>query len=54
MSELLQVNRFLWQVQQVIHYQAWKGKDPYNVHEILTGSPEPVAIIHICFYGAVG
>ncbi len=53
-GELLQVNRFFWQVQQVVHYQSWKGKDPYNVHELLTGSPEPVAIIHICFYGAEG
>jgi hypothetical protein len=49
-GELLQIDRFLWQVQQVIHRQIRKEEDPNDLFAYL----ESVATIQTCFYGAVG
>jgi hypothetical protein len=51
MNELLQVNRFLWRVEQVIHQQITEES---SVSFLFDELPERVAIVHISFYGAVG
>lgn len=50
-GELLQIDRFLWQVQQVIHLQVQREEDP---DDLFAHFPEQVATIHLSFYGTVG
>lgn len=50
-DELLQVDRFLWQVQQVIHHQVRREEDP---NDLFVDFPMQVATIQIRFYGALG
>jgi hypothetical protein len=50
-GELLQVNRFLWRVERVVHQQITEESAFSNLFDDL---PEKVAIVQISFYGAVG
>lgn len=50
-GELLQVDLFLWQVQQVIHHQVRREQDP---DDLFADLPDQVATLQICFYGTVG
>ena len=50
-GELLQVDRFLWQVHQVIHQQVRQEQDP---DDLFADLPAQVATVDLSFYGAVG
>jgi hypothetical protein len=49
-GELLQVSRFLWRVERVVHQQITEEPEFTNLFDDL---PERVAIVQISFYGAV-
>jgi hypothetical protein len=50
-GELLQVNRFLWRVEQVVHQQITEESGFGYLFDDL---PERVAVVQISFHGAIG
>ena len=49
-GELLRVERFLWQVRQVVHHEV-QTEVPDN---LFADDYKQMATLHICFYGAIG